>query len=59
MCMYTYLTRIKEKHRGVTNEFQVNPENRMLRNACKIHMQFFLYFITAATVDLLTKGLKS
>jgi hypothetical protein len=27
--MYKYLTRIKEKHRGVTNEFHVNPENHM------------------------------
>jgi hypothetical protein len=51
--MYTYLTRIKEKHRGVTNEFQVNTENHMLRNARKMHMQILLYLITTATVDLL------
>jgi hypothetical protein len=42
-----------------TNEFQVNPENHMLRNACKMHMQILLYFISAATVDLLTNNLKS
>jgi hypothetical protein len=54
--MYTYITRIKEKHLG---EFQVNPEHDMLRNACKMHMQMLLYFITAAIVDLLTNNLKS
>jgi hypothetical protein len=43
----------------VTNEFQVKPENHMLRNACKMHMQILLYFIAAATVDLLTNNLKS
>jgi hypothetical protein len=59
--MYKYLTRIKEKHQleGVTNKFQVNPENHMLRNASKMHMQILLYFITATTVDLLTNNLKS
>jgi hypothetical protein len=57
--MYKYITRIKEKHRGVTHEFQVNPENHMLRNAWKMHMQILLYFITATTVDLLTNNLKS
>jgi hypothetical protein len=49
----------RKNTRGVTNEFQVNPENHMLRNACKMHMQIFHYFITAATVDLLTNNLKS
>jgi hypothetical protein len=60
MYMYKYLTRINEKHRGVTNEFQVNPENHMLRIMhVKWHLQILLYFITATTVDLLTNNLKS
>jgi hypothetical protein len=59
MCMYKYLTRTKEKHQCVTNEFQVNPENHILRNECKIHMQILLYFNTATIVDLLTNNLKS
>jgi hypothetical protein len=57
--MYKYLTRIKEKHRGVTHEFQVNPENHMLRNACKTPYGILFYFITTAIVDLLTNNLKS
>jgi hypothetical protein len=52
--MYKYLTRIKDKHQYVTHEFQVNPENHMLRNACKMHMEILLYFIIATTADLLT-----
>jgi hypothetical protein len=54
--MYKHLTRVKEKDRGVTHEFQVNPENHMLGNACEMHMQILLYFITAATVVLLTNN---
>jgi hypothetical protein len=57
--MYKYLTRIKEKYRGVTNELSVNPEINMLLNACKMHMQILLSIITATTVDLLTNNLKS
>jgi hypothetical protein len=57
--MYKYIKMIKEKYRGVTNEFEENPENHMLRSAYKKHLQILLYFITAATVDLLTNNLKS
>jgi hypothetical protein len=49
--MYKYIIMIKEKQRGVTNEFQVNLENRMLRNACKMHMQILLYYIAAASLQ--------
>jgi hypothetical protein len=60
MHLHVYISyKDQGKHRGVTNEFQVNPKNHMLRNACKMHMQILLYFITATTVDLLTNTLKS
>jgi hypothetical protein len=33
--MYKYITRMKDKHRCATHEFQVKPEIHMLRYACK------------------------
>jgi hypothetical protein len=58
--MYTYLTRIKDKHRCVTNEIQVNPENRILCNACKTPYGIFLYFYNrySRSIDKRCKILK-
>jgi hypothetical protein len=56
ICMYTYLTRIKDKHRGVTNEFQVNPKNHMLHKACKTPLGMFMIVLQAP--QLTNKRLK-
>jgi hypothetical protein len=54
-CISFIHTRIKDKHRGVTHEFQVNPKNYILRNACKMHMQILalnlgVLFVTFCTL---------